>query len=79
MEKNNLTAIKADKTKAIVIINKDELKKKIDEFIKDNNMQLINKDPTEKYQKKIQQAIKGANSVTSVTAYVIIIFIYTSA
>ena len=28
MEKNNLTAIKADKTKAIVIINKDELKKK---------------------------------------------------
>ena len=35
-------------------------------------MQLINKDPTEKYQKKIQQAIKGANSVTSVTAYVIL-------
>ena len=63
MEKNNLTAIKVDKTKAIVIINKDELKKEIDEFIKDNNMQLINKDPTEKYQKQIQQAIKNANSI----------------
>ena len=63
MENNNLTAIKGDKTKAIVIINKDELKKKVDEFIKDNNMQLINKDPTEKYQKQIQQAIKNANSI----------------
>ena len=60
---NNLTTVKADKTKAIVIINKDKLKEKVNEFIKDNYMQLINKDPTEKYQKQIQQTIKNTDSI----------------
>jgi len=60
---NNLTAIKADKSKAIVIIDKDQLQTKVNEFIRNNNILSLNKDPMEKYQKLIQQAIKKANSI----------------
>ena len=69
MKNNNLTTIKADKTKTIVIINKDQLEMKINEFIKDNNILLLNKDPTEKYQKQVQQAIKNANSIIDKNAH----------
>ena len=63
MKSNNLTAIKADKSKTIVIIDKDQLQTKVNEFIKDNNILLLNKDPTEKYKKLTQQSIKNANSI----------------
>ena len=36
---------------------------KVNEFIKENNILLLNKDPTEKYQKLTQQVIKNANSI----------------
>jgi len=55
------TVVKADKSKAIVIINTDILDKKIDTFIKDNNIKQIIKDPTEKYQKVIQQTLQKCN------------------
>ena len=53
--------MKADKTKAIVIINKDKLKVKVKKFITDNCMQQLNKDPTETYQKQIHQTIQKCN------------------
>ena len=53
LEKNNLTIVKADKSKAIVIMGKDRLKEKANNFIAENHMNLLNKDPTEIYQKQI--------------------------
>ena len=54
LKHNNSTIVKADKSKAIVIINKDNLDQKIRSFIKENNIPTMNKDPTEKFQKQIQ-------------------------
>jgi len=51
LQNSDATAVKADKSKAIVIIKTDTLNKKVDTFIKDNNMKQINKDPTGKYKK----------------------------
>ena len=44
--------------KAIVIINKNNLEKKVDKFIQEKQ---INKDPTDRYQKQIQQTIQRYN------------------
>jgi hypothetical protein len=49
--------VKADKTEAIVIINKERVQKKVNNFITENQMQPLNKDPTETYQKQINQKI----------------------
>ena len=54
---------KADKTKAIVIINKEELKTKVNNFITENHMQQLNKDPTEAYQKQIHQTTQKCNKL----------------
>ena len=62
LKNNNLTLVRADKTKAIVIINKDRLKDKVHNFIKENHMNLLNKDPTKVYQKQIHQAIQKCNT-----------------
>jgi hypothetical protein len=61
LQQNNPTTAKADKSKAIVIIDKNELKHKIDAFIQENKITGLNKDPTELYQKQIQQAIQICN------------------
>ena len=57
LRNNNLTITKAVKSKAIVIINKNNLEEKVDNFIQENYIKQINKDPTDKYQKQIQQTI----------------------
>ena len=57
------TLVKADNSKAIVIIKMDILSKKVDTFIKDNNIKQINKDPTEKYQRIIQQTLQKSNLI----------------
>jgi hypothetical protein len=49
---------KADTSKAIVIIDKTELKQKIDTFIQENNIMRLNKDPTESYHRQLQQAVQ---------------------
>jgi len=61
LHKNNLTIVSADKSKAIIIINKDKLEGKIMKFIQENNITKLNKDPTDKYQKQIQQKVKSCN------------------
>jgi len=50
--------IKVDKSKAIELIQIEDLNKKFKQFILDIDMQQVNKDPTGKYKKMIQQAIK---------------------
>jgi len=61
IQNNNLTIVKADRSKAIVIIDRNTLIKKVDNFIQDSNEKQINKDPTEKYQRQIQQTIQRCN------------------
>jgi len=55
---NNITIARADKSKAIVLINKNNLQEKVYEFLQENNIKKINKDPTNKYQKQIQLALQ---------------------
>jgi hypothetical protein len=62
---NNLSIVKADKGKAIVIIHTDQLQHKINSFMQDNNIAQLRKDPTELYQKKIQQAVSKSGMVIS--------------
>jgi hypothetical protein len=61
LKQNNLIITKADKCKAMVIINENTLNHKIDDFIKENNITKLNKDPTQIYQKQIQQTIQKCN------------------
>jgi hypothetical protein len=61
LKNNNLTTVRADKAKAIVIINKEDLRIKVNNFIRDNNIHPLSKDPTEYFQKQIQQAIQKCN------------------
>jgi hypothetical protein len=46
-QQNNLTITRADKSKSIVIINKSALKQKVDDFIQENHISCLNKDPTD--------------------------------
>jgi len=53
LQQYNLAIAKADKSKAIVIIDENELKHRIGVFIQENNVIVLKKDPTELYQKQI--------------------------
>jgi len=64
LQRNNLTRARADKSKTMVIINKNTLKQKINTFIQENHITHLNKDPTDLYQNHIQQAIKKCNMLT---------------
>jgi hypothetical protein len=44
LQQNNLTIATADKSKALVIIDKTVLKRKVDKFIQENNIMELNKD-----------------------------------
>jgi len=50
----------------MVIIDKNKLKEKVNNFIKENHINIINKAPTEIYQKQIHQAIQKFNTQISV-------------
>jgi len=47
-----------------VIINKEKLKVKVNNFITESHMQQLNKDPTETYPKQIHQTIQKCNKLT---------------
>ena len=55
LQQNNLTIAKADKSKTVVVINQNLLKQKVDKFIQENHITHLIKDPTDNYQKQIQQ------------------------
>ena len=54
LQDNNLVIARTDKSKTIVIIDKINLEQKIEQFIDDNNIDEVRKDPTTSYQKQIQ-------------------------
>jgi hypothetical protein len=53
-----ITIARADKSKAVDLINKNNLKEKVHEFIQENNIKQINRDSTDKYQKQMQQTLQ---------------------
>jgi hypothetical protein len=55
---NNLIVTRADKGKSVVIINKEELQKKITDFCLVNELNKLNKDPTAKFQRKVKDVKK---------------------
>ena len=63
LKRNNSTIIKVDKSKAIVIIKKDDSDQKIRAFIKQNNISIMNKDPTDTFQKQIQKTIAQCRGI----------------
>jgi hypothetical protein len=58
LEQNDQTVAKADKGRTIVIIDKNTLKHKVDTFIQENHIILLDKDLTEPFQSHIQQTIQ---------------------
>jgi hypothetical protein len=62
LEENNLTVAKADKCRTMVIIHKDTIKQKIDNFIQENQVIQLSKDVTESFQKQIQQKVHKFNT-----------------
>jgi hypothetical protein len=63
LEHNNLMVATADKGKTVVIIRKDALQEKIENFIQTNNMSQLNRDPTDHYQKQLLQTIQKCTSI----------------
>jgi len=55
---NNLTNVKANKGKAMAIIDRKTLIKKVDNFVPGINIKNVNKDPNNIYQRQIQQTIQ---------------------
>jgi MinD superfamily P-loop ATPase len=63
LQKDNLTVTKADKNKAIVIINKTMLEQKIETFIQEMGITTLPKDPTDQFHKQIQHAILRCQTI----------------
>jgi len=63
LQKDNLRVAKADKNKAIVIINKTMLEQKIQTFIQENGITTLPKYPTDHFHKQIQQAIQRCQTL----------------
>jgi hypothetical protein len=52
-----------DKNRAIVISNKDSLEQKVKIFIQENHITHLSKDPTNTYQKQIQQVLQKCDTL----------------
>ena len=63
LQRNNLTIARSDKNKAIVVLSKDALEQKIMSFIQENQITRLNKDPTECFQKQVQQALQKCDTL----------------
>ena len=53
----------------MVIIHKDTLKQKIETFINENNVIQLHKDPTELFQKQIQQTLQKCDEIIDKTQH----------
>jgi hypothetical protein len=60
---NDLTIAKADTGRTMVIIRKETLKQNIDNFIRENQIIQLNKNPTDSFQKQTQQIIQKCNAI----------------
>ena len=63
LEQNNLTINKADKGNTIVIIDKNILTQKTEDFLKENKFNPLHKDPTNKFKKQTQQTLQKCNRI----------------
>jgi len=63
LQRNNLTIARADKNKAIVIINKDSLEQMVKAFIQENHIMQFTKNPTDLFQKQIEQALQKCGTL----------------
>ena len=59
LQRNNLTIARADKNKAIVIMNKDSLEQKVEVFIQENHIMHLTKDPTAYFKNKSTRPFKN--------------------
>jgi hypothetical protein len=60
---NNLAITRADKGKTVVVINKEELNKKVELFNTENGLRMVKKDPTVKFQRNVKDVIKKCNII----------------
>jgi len=58
VENENITVMKTDKSKAIVLRDKDTRHEKFMQFVKYNNILQIKTDPTIKFQKQTKQVFQ---------------------
>jgi hypothetical protein len=63
---NKLIITRADKGKTLVILIHEEYKHKIKNFIQDNYLIKINKNPTQQYQKIVKQTVIECNDIVRV-------------
>jgi hypothetical protein len=63
---NRLIITRADKGKTLVILTKEEYNHKIQNFIQDNHLIKMNKNPTQQYQKIIKQTLKQCNDIIQI-------------
>jgi hypothetical protein len=61
--RDDLIVTKADKNKALIIIERETLNQKINTFLQENDITQINKDPTKTYQEQIQQVLQTCNLI----------------
>jgi hypothetical protein len=61
LHKDNLLVTKADKSNAMVIIEKETLNLKIEKFIQENNIIQVAKDPTKLFQAQVQQILQTSD------------------
>ena len=60
---NNLTLMQADKGKTFVVIDKNELRRKINTFLSDNYFTDIKTDQTEKFQKLLRKGLNQCDQI----------------
>lgn len=61
LEDNDLIITQADKGKSIIIIGNKIFQNKLAEFNKDNDILIMTKYPTQKYQKEVKDVLKKCN------------------
>ena len=59
--------VKADKGRTSMIIYTEDYNKKVNDFLKENNFQIISKDPKEKYNKLITKAVQQSDTIINKT------------
>jgi hypothetical protein len=62
LEQNNALALKADKGNSIVTEYADKYNNKILDFISNNDFQIIEKDPTKRFQNKVRTVIRESQT-----------------
>jgi len=55
--------LKADKNKAMVLIDRKQGMDKVHKFLKDNDVSTIKQDPTTKFHKQVQKTIKSCTKL----------------